>query len=123
MDCTCTIDEFEVGDKLYELTVELDFRFWPGLAGDRENPPEPAEVEVTNTNLANIKDENGVDLPLGDEWKVVEAEFKRLNDAGVYEDRFYDRAGEYVNDNANDEYGGDDDHADDDRDDAYFDRD
>lgn len=92
MTTTHLIEELELGDEIFSVLVSIDYDATEGWAGDRECPPEPAEVEVTNVEIAEIRDESGV-VPEGSERaKLFGEEFLRLHKAGHYDERIDEAA-------------------------------
>lgn len=60
-------------------TVEVDFDYYKGFAGNAEEPPEPAEIEINKvwyagTNVSTIVDFEEIEQSL---WKVIDFEDDR----------------------------------------------
>lgn len=92
MTTTHLVEELELGDDLFSVKVCIDYDARKGWKGDRENPPEPAEVEVTNVEISEIQDENGVVNAGTDRATAFANEFLRLHKAGHYDDIFLEAA-------------------------------
>lgn len=64
---TIEIDkEISVGDKTYSVFLEADLEY------HHEEDPEPKEVEITKAEIAEIRDEETLPLPIGYSGRAIE---------------------------------------------------